>query len=307
MIIDYDGHFSSRINICRGAPQGSVFRPMAYIIAHCDLPQIFERSEKIHLYVDDLAIAHSPSIHLNHRKQIGDIERVMNDDIKKLYTYTTNWYQPVNVSKTEYVIYHRAVQSPNIDIIYNGTAIGKKTSYKYLGFGIDAQLSFRYLLDDQIVKLRRAYTILEHIHHQFPSFFTLKKRFFNTYAWPHLYTISTIYCLLSTTAKERINGFHRRCLRMIYCLYQCSTTDLHDTFGLPTLETEYKKCLMNRIKNIQLHELEFISCYLLRKYIVNIVKSHYKEKACIPWLQKGRPNKRIVAMYNDQNNYKTFF
>ncbi len=64
---------------------------------------------------------------------------------------------------------------------------------------------------------------------------------------------------------------------------------------------------MNRIKKIQLHEPEFISCYLLRKNIVNIVKSHYKEKTCIPWLQKGRPNKRIVAMYNDQNNYNTFF
>jgi len=121
---------------------------MASIIARFDLPLIFDRPENVHLFVDDLAIAHIPSIHLNHRKQVEDIERVMNNDMEKLYTYTTNWLQPVNVSKTEYVIYHRAVQSPNINITYNETAIAKNTSNKYLGFRIDAKLSFYQLLDD---------------------------------------------------------------------------------------------------------------------------------------------------------------
>jgi hypothetical protein len=173
MIIDYDGHFSSKINIHRGAPQGSVFGPMAYIIAHFDLPSIFNRPENVHLYVDDLAIAYIPSLYLNHQKQVEDIERAMNNDMEKLYTCTTNWLQPVNVSKTEYVIYHRAVQTPNLNITYNETTIVKKTSYKYLGFRIDAKLSFRQLLDDQMIKLRRAYAILKYIHHQFPSFFVL--------------------------------------------------------------------------------------------------------------------------------------
>lgn len=74
MIIDYNGQLSSKIKICRGAPQGSVFGPMAYIIAHCDLPQIFNRPENVHLYVDDLAMVYIPSILLSHQKQIKDIE-----------------------------------------------------------------------------------------------------------------------------------------------------------------------------------------------------------------------------------------
>jgi hypothetical protein len=307
MTIDYDGYCSSKIKICRGAPQGSVIGPIVYIIAHYDLPQIFERPENVHLYVDDLAIAYIPSIYLNHRKQIEDVERIMNCDLEKLYKYTIKWHQPVNVSKTEYVIYHRAVQSPNLKILYNGTPLSKKPNYKYLGFRLDAKLAFHHLLDDQFIKLRRTYAILKYIHLQFPSFFTLKKRFFTTYIWPHIYLISTIYCLMSLTAKERINGFYRRCLRIIYCLYQCSTTDLHDTFGLPTLMSKYKKCLINRVKSVQLYEPEFIACYLLRKNLINIMATHYTEKACIPWLQKGRPNNRIVDMYNNQNNTTTFF
>ena len=306
MIIDYDGQLSSRINIYRGAPQGSVFGPMAYIIAHYELPQIFERPDYVHLYVDDLAIAYIPSIYLSHRKQLKDIECRMNEDLRRMYTYTTDWHQPINVSKTEYVIYHRAVQSPNIIIVYNGSRIGKKTSYRYLGFRIDAKLSFRLLLDEQLIKLRKAYTILKHIHNQFPSFFPLKKRFFSTYVWPHMYMMSSIYCLLSITAQDRINGFYRRCQRMIYCLFRCPTTDLLDIFRIPTLETRYKKCLINRLKSIQLYEPELLSCYLLRKNVVNVVSTHYEEKACIAWLQRGRPNKKIVALYDDFNDSNTF-
>ena len=67
MTIDYDRQFFSEINICRGAPQGSVFGPMAYVVDHCDLPQISDRPENVHLYVDDLAITYIPSIYLNHR------------------------------------------------------------------------------------------------------------------------------------------------------------------------------------------------------------------------------------------------
>ena len=307
MVIDYDGQLSPKIEICRGAPQGSVFGPMAYIVAHHDLPEIFERPENVHLYVDDLAIAYTPSIYLDPHEQREDIQRIMNKDLEKLYVYTTTWHQPVNVGKSEYVIYHRAVQSPKIKVVYNKTSLLKKTEYKYLGFRLDAKLSFHHLLDDQLIKLRKAYIILKYIHNKFPSYFNLKKKFFNTYAWPHMLMLSTIYCLLSTTAQNRINGFHRRCLRLIYCLFQCSNNDLHVTFNLPTLESQYKKCLINRLRAIQLYEPELIACYLSRKNITNITYNHYEEKPCIPWLQQGRPNNKIVEFYYNRQYLITFF
>ena len=117
--------------------------------------------------------------------------------------------------------------------------------------------------------------------------------------------ISTIYCLLSKTGQDRINGIYRYCFRIIYCLYQCTNTVLHETFNLPTLDTK-SKCLMKRLNSIQLYEPELIFCYLLRKNVANIVYSHYNEKACIPWLQKERPNKKLGAMYNHHSNCNTF-
>ena len=93
---------------------------------------------------------------------------------------------------------------------------------------------------------------------------------------------------------------------MTYCLYQCSTTDLHNTFGLQTLEEKFKKCLKNRLKSIQLYEPELITCYLLRKNVTNVVTIHYTEKAIIEWLPAERPNKKIVAMYSKQGSSISF-
>jgi hypothetical protein len=65
------------ITIARGAPEGSVFGAIAYIVTHCDLQQIFERPENIHLYVDDLGSMYVPSIYLKYKDQITNIEQRM--------------------------------------------------------------------------------------------------------------------------------------------------------------------------------------------------------------------------------------
>jgi hypothetical protein len=65
-------------------------------------------------------------MYLSRRKQIEDLERIMNRDLEKLLQYTVKWYQPVNVNTTEYVTYHRAVQSPKLTILFNGTPISKQ-------------------------------------------------------------------------------------------------------------------------------------------------------------------------------------
>jgi hypothetical protein len=62
----------------------------------------------------------------------------------------------------------------------------------------------------------------------------LKMKFFNTYIWPHMHMMATIY-YLSNTARERLAAFYRRCLRLIHFLFQCPTVDLHHHFQLPTI------------------------------------------------------------------------
>jgi hypothetical protein len=54
MMTDFNGQLSREITLKRGAPHGSVFDAIAFIVAHHDLHVIFQASENSHLYVDDL-------------------------------------------------------------------------------------------------------------------------------------------------------------------------------------------------------------------------------------------------------------
>ena len=134
--------------------------------------------------------------------------------------------------------------------------------------------------------------VIKYIHRQFLSF-KLKLRFFNTYTWPHLYVMSTIHCLLSKSLKEEINGFYRRCRRMIYHLFQCPTNELHQGFCLPTLEEKYRNCLTKRLSSIKQYEQELISYYLMHINIVNKTRYNYLVKLSMQALSRGQSNTRI--------------
>ena len=203
------------------------------------------------------------------------------------------------------VVYHRKVKCPKFNIFYDGMKIQQKKNFKYLGFHLDTKLSFRYLIDAQTTKMRKAYSILKFIHKQFPSFFTVKVEFFNTYIWSHLYMMATVYCLFSRTSRKRLSGFYRRCLRITYSLFQCSTDDLHQHFQIPTIDQKYKICLIKRMKNIQVYEPTFIDIMLQNKHLYNVLHDHYQIKACLHNMCAGRPNKRPALFLTKECS--TFF
>ena len=303
MIIDLNGLLSDDITVARGAPQGSVFGAIAYTVAHHDLLQIFERSENNHLYVDDLGSIYVPNIYCNYKNQRINIEQRMNKDLQKLHEYANQWHQPINSKKTQYVVFTNIVNYPKLRINYEGSPLEPIKIFKYLGYQLDAKMTFKPLVDAQLEKYHQAYHIIKYIHRQFPSFYKLKSRFFTIYIWAHLSALASIYCLLSDSLKERINSFHRRCLRIIYHLFQCSTIDLHTKFSLPTLEEKFKKSLARRLHNIEQHEQELIACYLMNKSIINTTRHYYTEKSCIPSLPRGRPSTRIIRFYQNTTTY----
>jgi hypothetical protein len=145
--IDYGGEESALIKVQRGAPQGSCLGPIMYVISHHDLPLCFEIPSQIHAYVDDIAIVYIPSIHLKCKYQVVEINERINNDMQKLLAYSKDWHQPLNPRKTEIVVYHRSVQCPKLDIFFDGVKIIQTKSFKYLGFYLDAKLSFRNMIE----------------------------------------------------------------------------------------------------------------------------------------------------------------
>ena len=234
MIIDLNGLLTDDITIARDASQGTVLGAIAHAVAHHDLQQIFERPENNHLYIDDLGSIYIPNIYCNFKNQVITIEQRMNKDLQKLLEYANQWHQPINSKKTQFVVYTNIVNYPKLKINCEGSPLEQMKIFKCLGYQLDATMSFKHLVDAQLEKCRQTNPIVKHIHCQFPSFYKLKLRFFTIYIWPHLFALASIYCLLSESLKERINSFYRRCLRIIYYLFQCSTIDFHTKLSLPT-------------------------------------------------------------------------
>ncbi|CAF2120575.1 unnamed protein product [Rotaria magnacalcarata] len=92
MKIDLNGQLSNNIILKRGAPQGSVFGPIAYILTHYDLQQIFKAPENNHLYVDDLGCVFIPNIYKKYRDQLVEIQDTINQDLINLQQYATEWH-----------------------------------------------------------------------------------------------------------------------------------------------------------------------------------------------------------------------
>ena len=104
----------------------------------------------------------------------------------------------------------RCGHQPHVSAMFeNWYSIRRRTNWtkrgtKYLGFHLQAKLPFRLMIDSQFIKLRKGYEIMKWIHRQFSASIRLIIRFWNTYLWPHLNMMATIYFLLSFTVQDRL-------------------------------------------------------------------------------------------------------
>ena len=85
----------------------------------------------------------------------------MNFELKKLYEWLCINRLSLNISKTKFVIFH-VPNKPKypITILINNKAIDEVKYIKYLGVTLDAQLSFKYHIDELTKKISRGIGLL---------------------------------------------------------------------------------------------------------------------------------------------------
>ena len=85
----------------------------------------------------------------------------MNKELRKLYDWLCINRLSLNISKTNFVIFH-AINKPKgtITILINNRAINEVQYVKYLGILIDAQLTFRHHINELSKKVSRAIGML---------------------------------------------------------------------------------------------------------------------------------------------------
>ena len=123
-------------NISCGVPQDSVLGPLLFLTYINDLPNISDKLE-FFLFADDTNIYYEAN-------DLDSIQRVMNNELKKLQDWLITNRLALNISKTNFTIFS-APNKPlkNITLLMSKKAIEEKKCIKYLGVTIDSKLGSR--------------------------------------------------------------------------------------------------------------------------------------------------------------------
>lgn len=144
-IVQVGKSYSQPKSISAGTPQGSVLRPLLFNIYINDIPQ--NPGTMLSLFADDTAI-------LARSSNIRFIYLALQKHITTLETWLNQWKIKINVTKSAAVFFSRELIKPPKLKMY-GEELNWDTQTRYLGFILDARLTWKPHLDYITTKFRK--------------------------------------------------------------------------------------------------------------------------------------------------------
>ena len=176
-----NGQTSEWRKIMSGIPQGSVLRPLLFLIYINELPDGINSLCKI--FADDTSLF----------SKVSDIHKSasnLNDDLEKISYWAYQWkmqFNPDPNKQAHEVIFSRNTSSNNLShppIKFNNNDISKCPHQKHLGIVLDSKLNFNAHVDQKIKNCNRIIGLIRRLSISLPrnALLTIYKSFVR----PHL-------------------------------------------------------------------------------------------------------------------------
>jgi hypothetical protein len=239
--VEINGCLSNILNISCGVFQGSVLGPILFL---CYINDIFSASSlATFLFADDTTcLAENSNLH--------DLISYVNTELNKLAIWFKANKMAVNVSKTNYIIFHTKGKPINLngcEVVFNSNDMNtnppnpalvqklerihnkhndpKMQTFKLLGVFLDEHLTLNKHIDHVSAKLSKSLYILNRVKHLI-SPAPLRKLYFSLFHSHLLYCINILSCT-SLANTNRILLLQKKAIRIISnSHYNAHTTPL---------------------------------------------------------------------------------
>ena len=144
--------FSNQINPKAGVPQGSMLRPLLFLIYVNDLPAPHHNQNSLSQFADDTA---QWAFSLN----VRFAAKLLQQDLLKLAMWCAKWRIKLNPKKTKVIIFSRSIlaRKTELNLKLYGETLKIFPQVKFLGITFDSQLNFKKHFEDILDRCNTRY------------------------------------------------------------------------------------------------------------------------------------------------------
>ena len=212
--VNMDGYHSTKRAITLGVPQGSILRPILFLVFINDLPATLQHSVA-DIYADDTTISYST----HYTAAPNDILHCLQTNIDEILNWSADNKMILNETKTKSMLVTagkrlaKKMEQSTLQLHVNSTELEQVNSHKLLEVTIDSQLTFDQQVENLSTKLSQRIAVLRKIRRFLPL--DQRKLYYNAMIKQTMLYASSVWTSCSVENMQKVFKLQKRAARVI--------------------------------------------------------------------------------------------